>query len=261
VKALSAIATKLDKLDAVFKLDVATPPDAETQAAVIWQIRSSIKAAPGGVLPPISDGISNLTTVVDYLLVLLAQKPRWDAARTKLSVVIGDNTTTIGPRAIPLEIEFTQSTWVFSYLTPTLGYALVDSHDGWFALPYAGVQLHFYPNPVDKPLFRNGVRDDLKRAFAVEFGLSTTTSSTFGRDGRYRGVFGLPAPTLALALHLLPYTSLSLGCAFLDRRDSVLAIENPQFAASFFVGLNVQVNIPDLIRKNSTSTTVQSNPK
>jgi hypothetical protein len=34
----------------------------------------------------------------------------------------------------------------------------------------------------------------------------------------------------------------------------VLSVESPHWAPSFFVGLNVQINIPDLIRSEKTSS-------
>lgn len=201
----------------------------------------------------------SIKAVADNLKTLIAQKEGFDAAAETLGFVASTQTQLGGPQPIPFHVGFDQKTWLFSYVTPTIGYAQIDSHDGWFSTLYFAAQIHVFPNPVDDPMWRYGVTiRDLKRSFALELGLASNLSS-FGPDDRYRGVFGLPAPFVAIALHPLPYTSISFGEALLERRTTVLAMESPHWAPSFFIGLNVQLNVPDLIRSQKPSSpTVES---
>jgi hypothetical protein len=203
----------------------------------------------------------NLVRISADLKQLVLQKTEWDTVAPSLSFETKTVISVDGPQPIPLSIGFTEETWVFSYVTPTIGYAQIyGGDDGWFSHLYLGAQIHFWPNPADEPLWRHGITEqDLKRSFALELGFAPSVSQ-FGPDNRYRGVFGLPPPTVAAAFHLVPYTSLSFGWALLDRRQTVLTAEDPRFAARFFIGLNVQFNIPDLIRAASTKnapTTVE----
>ncbi len=218
-------------------------------------IRAHVKnwLAADQVLPP------KLDVMATNLRQLLEHKPKYDSAAAGLSIVTTEQVQLGAPKAVPFQIAFDQETWVFSYLTPTIGYAQMSTQDGWISKLYTGVQLHFAPNPVDRPLWRHGFSEDWKRAFAVEAGVATSTS-WFGPDDRYRGIFGLPTVYLGVVLHIVPYTSITVGKALVERRSTLLTVENPSVAAPWFIGLNVQVNVPDLIHKQHTTTAATAMP-
>jgi hypothetical protein len=237
-----------DRIGRMFELASGPTPatlEEETPAAVRVHIKNWLVR--DAVLP------ASVRMVADNLKTLVAQKLAFDAATDNLTFVASAQSQLGGPQPIPFHIGFDQKTWLFSYVTPTVGYAQIDSHDGWFSTLYFAAQIHLFPNPVDDPMWRHGVARDLKRSFALELGLGSNLSS-FGPDNRYRGVFGLPAPFVAIAVHPLPYTSVSFGEALVERRSSVLSVESPHWAPSFFIGLNVQLNVPDLIRSQKPST-------
>lgn len=237
-----------DRIGRIFDLAGGPTPatfEEETPAAVRIHIKNWL--ARDAVLP------SSTQVVAEHLRTLVAQKLAFDAAAADLTFVASTQSQLGGPQPIPFHIGFDQKTWLFSYVTPTVGYAQIDSHDGWFSTLYFAAQIHLFPNPVDDPMWRHGFARDLPRAFALELGLGSNLSS-FGPDNRYRGVFGLPTPFVAIALHPLPYTSISVGEALIERRTTVLSVESPHWAPSFFIGLNVQLNVPDLIRSQKPST-------
>jgi hypothetical protein len=169
------------------------------------------------------------------------------AAEGKNLVLTSEKVT--ATRVATMQIRFDQKAWVFSYLTPVVGYA--ELHDS-FAVFYTGIQLHLWPNPVNDPLWSNGYKD-LRRAFAFEAGIAPQTGS-FGPDGRYTAADGIPPLFLGLALHPIPYTSVTIGKVRLGRRNSALPAEKPRTTWEWFVGFNVQVNVPDLIRQVSSPT-------
>lgn len=180
-------------------------------------------------------------------------KRTWDERKAGLSV----KTETVASRTFATEtIRFNQKTWVFSYLTPVLGYALISDS---FTMFYTGVQLHLVPNPVNDPQWSDGFRD-FDRFFAIEVGIAPRTGS-FGPDGRYTGIDSLPPIFVGLAMHPIPYTSVTVGKTLLKRRASVLPAEDPRFAMPWYVGFNVQANIPDLVHQLSTPTTTTTAEK
>jgi hypothetical protein len=197
---------------------------------------------------------NRLEAIAGKLLTLTSSKDNYDRQRAGLTQTTGEVFTLGGPRTLPIHVEMDESAWLFAYVTPVIGYAQIASPDDWFSIPYIGAQVHLFPNPANDPMWSHP-RADLKRAFALELGVATKASN-FGPDNRYRGVFGLPVPLVAGALHVIPYTSVSFGAALLERRQTVLASEDPQFRLAFYVGLSVQANVPDLLKKQATTTTV-----
>jgi hypothetical protein len=159
--------------------------------------------------------------------------------------------------ATPVNIEFNQQQWVFSYVTPVTGAAFTFTGGGdSFPLFYLGAQIHLVPNPVESPLWTQD--KDYLRAFAVELGMSTT-SGPFGPDNRYGRWRGLPPVFVGLALHPIAYTSISGGLAMMGRRSTTVVQEKTDAWMSFYLGANVQINIPDLVvalkgRTSSTTT-------
>lgn len=152
-------------------------------------------------------------------------------------------------------IPFSQENWVFSYLTPVAGVALLMAPEDKFTLPYIGVQLHFVPNPIDEPQWTGGLRD-FARAFAIEVAMATG-NGPWGQDNRFQGWKKLPPIFAGLAFHPFPYTSVSAGFALMERRSSTVTQEQYKVFLSGYVGFNVQLNIPDLVVavKGRTSTT------
>lgn len=236
---------RLGKISDVADIATLTAFDEETPASVLGHIKTWLAA--GGRLPgDVKQLAVDLKTLVD-------NKEAFDVTVKHLAFVASQQFQLGGPQPVPFHIGFDQKTWLFSYVTPTVGHAQIHSHDGWFSTVYFAAQIHLFPNPVDDPMYLHGIARDLKRSFALELGFASSVTS-FGPDDRYRGVFGLPPPFIALALHPLPYTSISVGEALLERRTTVLSVESPHWAPSFFVGFNVQLNVPDLIRSQKTSS-------
>jgi hypothetical protein len=155
-------------------------------------------------------------------------------------------------------VQVTEDVWVFSYLSPVVGYALAAPQRGGsesLELHYFAVQLHLRPNPSQQP------RLDL-RGIAFELGASPGIGS-FGPDNRFRGLSNISPVFVGLAVHLLPYTSVSAGCLFMEKRSSTLAQETYATFATPYVGLSVDLNLPELIRSQTskTSTTTSAPAK
>ena len=204
--------------------------------------------------PARATALKRIANIAAQLQSLAVNKGDYDQQRKALTVTTGEVFTLGGPRTLPIHVEMDESAWLFAYVTPVIGYAQIASPDDWFSIPYIGAQVHWFPNPVNDPMWSHGLTD-IKRAIALELGVATKASN-FGPDNRYRGVFGLPVPVAAIAVHLIPYTSISAGAAFLERRQTVLATEDPQFRLSFYIGLSVHANVPDLLKKQATAITV-----
>ena len=49
----------------------------------------------------------------------------------------------------------------------------------------------------------------------------------------------------------MPYTSVTFGGTILDRKNSSLAAEEPHAVFSPYIGLTLQLNVPDLLREAS----------
>ena len=189
-----------------------------------------------------------LDTLVELLDDLVKEDGAWKQARDQVAThsrrVV--TMTTTGP--LPLRLTFETSTWVFSYLTPIAGVAGVLRTDESFGLGFVGVELHLDPNPIHDVPWSHGVTGhDLRRAMALELGVAPTGDG-FGPDARFGGPGKLPPVFLGVALHVIPYTSLSFGVALLDRRRSTLVEEEAHVVASPYVGFSIQLNLPDLVR-------------
>jgi hypothetical protein len=173
----------------------------------------------------------------------------WKASRDKLVVRSKRIVTLTTAAPIATRVSFESRTWAFSYVTPMLGYAGIIRPDEAFGMFYLGAQVHLAPNPVDSVLWRDGVTtEDLRRSVALELGIAPTTSS-FGPDHRYSGAGGLPPIFVGLAIHVIPYTSITFGGTILDRKSSSLVEEQPRAIFTPYVGFTVQLNVPDLLRQ------------
>lgn len=184
-------------------------------------------------------------------------KRRFEADKEGLQLKTGEVISLGAPKAIPLKIAFNEQSWAFSFLAPMVGYAAVDGRgsDDWFAMYYTGFQLHLFANPVTDPLWSHGVREDYKRAFAIEVGAGLK-STGFGPGNRYTGILGPVPITVGAAFHLVPYTSVTLGVVLLERRATVLPADKGTFTPEFFIGLNVVPNLPDLFKQYGATPAV-----
>lgn len=195
-----------------------------------------------------------LESMLEQLELLASEEQAWKQTKERLvgrSRRIATLTTTAPEN---LRVSFRAKSWVFSYVTPIVGYAGVLRPDETFGLFYLGAQIHLYPNPVDDVQWRRGVTaKDLRRALALELGIAPYQSSV-GPDMRYGGPGSLPPLFLGAAVHILPYTSLTFGAAFVDRRNSTLPQEEPHTVVTPYMGFTVQLNLPDLIRQASGTT-------
>jgi len=143
-------------------------------------------------------------------------------------------------------VPLTQGGYIEQFITPIVGYGFLPDRDlGSIAKVSIGLELSFYPNPVDSPMWTNGFWQDLPRAAALQFG---ALAPGFGPQGRLGSPPELPVPLYAgLALHLVPYVSLGGGLAFVGERHSTLPDERPHWLVTPFFNLSLQANIPALI--------------
>jgi hypothetical protein len=194
---------------------------------------------------------SALEAMAEQLDELVHEDQNWKATRDKLVARSKRIATVTTTAALPTRVSFATRTWAFSYITPMIGYAGIIRPDDSFGQFYVGAQIHVDPNPVGDVLWRDGVTTkDLRRAVALEVGFAPTTGS-FGPDKRYSGIGGLPPIFLGLAVHVVPYTSITFGGTILDRKNSSLAAEQPNAVFSPYIGLTLQLNVPDLLREAS----------
>ena len=189
-------------------------------------------------------GLEALATQLDELE---REDKRWRQTRTELVTQTRRIATLTTTAATGARVGFSSRTWVFSYLTPIIGYADVARPGESFGMFYVGAQLHLAPNPVDDVLWRDGVTvNDLRRAVALEVAVAPDGGS-FGPADRFSGPGALPPVLLGLAIHIVPYTSVTLGGMLLDRKNSTLPEERPHTIVAPYLGFTLQLNLPDLI--------------
>ena len=194
--------------------------------------------------PGYAKGQSPLGLLGDQIEKFLEASAAWSARETALAIVTETYDESSLVRPIPTKVEFSQDLWVFSYVTPVIGRAVALNPD--FPLSYAAVQVHFVPNLVESPQWSGAFPREFLRAFALEFGMATGTGS-FGPDGRFQGWGTLPPLFAGLAVHIIPYTSLTFGAAIFERVSTVVPAEKPRLFVGKYVGFNVQINIPDAV--------------
>jgi hypothetical protein len=167
-------------------------------------------------------------------------------------------TTRLYSQPFETKIEMTREVWVFSYLSPVIGYAVTVADRAGkseaITLNYYGVQLHVLPNPSHSPQADLGI-------LALELGASPGIGS-FGPDNRFRGYKGIAPLMIGLAFHPIPFTSISAGLLLADYRSTTLAQESYRTFMGTYIALSVDFNIPELIRSQTSkasSTTVTKN--
>jgi hypothetical protein len=178
---------------------------------------------------------------------LVTQDRSWRATKQDLVTRARRVVTLTTTSPIAAHVAFSSRTWVFSYVTPMIGYAGIVRPGESFGLFYLGAQIHLDPNPVDDVLWHDGITPkDLRRAFALEVGVAPYGAS-FGPAGRFSGPGALPPIMLGLALHVIPYTSFTVGGLLLDRKRSTIPEEQPHTIFAPYLGVTLQLNLPDLI--------------
>ena len=189
----------------------------------------------------------SLSAIAAQLDELVRTDKNWHQAHTDLVVQTRRIVTLTTTAPTGARVGFSSRTWVFSYLTPIIGYADVVQPGEGFGVFYVGAQLHLDPNPVDDVLWRDGVTaKDLRRAVALELAVAPYGGS-FGPADRFSGPGSLPPILLGLAVHVIPYTSVTFGGMVLDRKRSTIAAEQPHTIFAPYLGLTLQLNLPDLI--------------
>ncbi|MBV8756064.1 MAG: hypothetical protein JO257_02240 [Deltaproteobacteria bacterium] len=186
-----------------------------------------------------------LEALVEQLDELQGADAAWKAAKDKVlardkALVTLTTTSVIDARA-----ERAPRTWLFSYVTPVAGYAGILRPDESFGLFYLGAEIHLAPNPVDEIQWKRGSQD-LLRAIALELAIAPYGGS-FGPEHRYGGLGALPPVFVGVAFHAIPYTSVTVGGAFLERRNSTIPEERTHTTFAPYVGLALQLNLPDLL--------------
>lgn len=130
-----------------------------------------------------------------------------------------------------------------AYFTPVVGYGLIPLRGGESTfMPFAGVQLFLFPNPVDEPMWTHGAQD-WYRFLGAQIAVGLPAPS-YGPDERFSGRPLL----LGLVAHVLPYATLSANLALVDVRHSRLPGEVSQREVYPFFGAALQGNLFDLIR-------------
>lgn len=182
---------------------------------------------------------------------------KWYATVIDLQQLLAVTVVNIAARQPEIVVQGGQQSWLFNYITLTTGFNCILDATQPFWLHQAGLQIYFWPNLFEEPMWTNGIYD-FRRLVFLEVGVGSSIGP-FGPEGRFSGPPGInalsPVPPffLGAGLQLLPYTSLSAGVAFIGRRSSTLTQEETVFRASPYIGLSVQVNIPDAIKFLSKS--------
>ncbi|HSN26662.1 MAG TPA: hypothetical protein VLT45_10260 [Kofleriaceae bacterium] len=186
-----------------------------------------------------------LEALVEQLDELQGADAAWKAAKDKVLARDRQLVTLTTTSVADARAERAPRTWLFSYVTPVAGYAGILRPDESFGLFYVGAEIHLAPNPVDEIQWKRGSQD-LLRAVALELGIAPYGGS-FGPEHRYGGLGALPPVFVGVAFHAIPYTSLTVGGAFLERRNSTIPEERTHTTFAPYVGLALQLNLPDLI--------------
>ncbi len=189
-----------------------------------------------------------IETMREQVAALITEDEAWKTAKTKLITKSRRIVTLTSTAPTPMRVSFSSRTWVFSYVTPMVGYAGVLRPDETFGLFYLGAQIHLDPNPIDDVQWKHGLTTkDLRRAIALELGVAPYRTS-FGPDMRYDGPGSLPPLFVGAAVHVLPYTSVTFGGSIIERRNSTLPQEQPHTFVAPYLGFTLQLNLPDLVR-------------
>jgi hypothetical protein len=186
-----------------------------------------------------------LEALTEQLDELAGASAGWQAAKNRVLAHDRQLVTLTTTSVLDTRAERESRTWLFSYVTPMVGWAGILRPDESFGLFYLGVQVHLAPNPVDDPQWSHGARD-LPRALALELGVAPYSGS-FGPEHRYGGIGALPPIFIGLAFHAIPYTSLTFGGSLLERRNSTIPEERTHTTFAPYLGVSVQLNLPDLI--------------
>lgn len=193
---------------------------------------------------PVSDLRSRLATYFDTL-------DAWDGFKKVLATKAENFKSSESYPVTSLTLEFSTDSWASSHITPVVGGAGIITAAQSFMIPYVGVQVFAWPNPVDQPMWTHGAAD-LRRLFGVELGLGIprTGRSGFGPDDRYRNTgLGLPPVLLGLAIQPIPYVTTSVGVAFMRVKRSTLGAEIDQPYQALYINFSFQLNIINAVRK------------
>lgn len=198
-----------------------------------------------------SDG--PLVDLADALRFWVSNQQVWEKLREEFNVTITKAESVPFMTPIGARFAYSQENWFFSYVTPVIGYAGVDNGSEEFPIGYLAAQVHLVPNPVDSPLWTRGGRD-WARLFALELGASLPAKE-YGPGDRFTGWKSLPPVFIGVVAHVLPYAGVSVGGVLLERRSTSVEGERATTIFPLYVGLNVQANVPDIVRSLSSKTT------
>jgi hypothetical protein len=205
---------------------------------------------------------SPLNRLIDTLRQFINATNAWNKELKKLELALTVPSVKSMAPMFEIIIETTQKSWIFSYVTLSTGFSVIINTPHPFWVHQVGLQLFFWPNNIDDPMWRNGIYD-LRRFFFLEAGVATT-AGPFGPENRYAGPPGInfestvPPLFFGAGLQILPYPSVSTGVAVLGRRSSTLLQEEVARMASPYVGISIQLNLPDAIKAISKSRNYQS---
>jgi hypothetical protein len=155
--------------------------------------------------------------------------------------------------ALSVEADLTQRSFFDSYVTEVAGVAWLPGQDS-IATAVVGLQMYFYPNLVDEPMWTNGVLD-LRRVVGLQVALRAS-GKAYGPDDRYGILPHSRFPPLFLGgvLQLIPYTTVDLGVALFGYRRSPLTQERADLRAAFYIGVSAQFNFAGIIRRLAQGT-------
>jgi len=191
---------------------------------------------------------------------LLDAREKWDALQTNTTILLNDTITSEILPSTPISgRSLDQTTFLSNHVIPATGLAVIPQPRAPASLAYyGGVQVYFWPNPVNDPMWtrcRRGICPDLLRSFALELGLTTTATTRVPASGDLRGINGSPViPMIGAAIHPIPYVTASFGTALTSYRPLGVEGEHWKTRARIYFGLSVQANIPGIIRNQMSDT-------
>jgi hypothetical protein len=245
---LTAVATAFVTWKALFKKQTLVEKNVNDKSNAARIFRALGKTGDAASQKQLRDAVS---TVSDLLDQYVNSERSWNDApnviRSKTTVSLEG----VGSAEVDSKAGLTQERWFDTYFTPVVGRAMVFGRSATFGQWYAGVQLYFYANSVNEPMWSNGF-DDFRRSIGFEFAALTTTGN-FGPNNRFStdsdvGLAWMFGPVI----QPLPYTTFSAGGVWVSERESRVAAEQPHAHLSLYVGLAVQANVPGIIRTIAT---------
>ncbi|MGK3963709.1 hypothetical protein WMF38_05980 [Sorangium sp. So ce118] len=200
--------------------------------------------APGAPAPPGPDNFlrSLSTTLLEYDRAVKSWRDNQEAIANQWKEIRVESPR----RQVEVASRFTQQTYVETYMTPFLGYAWAVKPGTDFDIPYVGIHVTAFPDPVAEPMWSNG-RRDWRRLPALELGVAVSSPS-YGDGGRFSGPWGLPPLFVGISHQFIPWVTASGGVVLMQYRRTTLSTERAEIYSSFYLAFTAQLNFVNIIR-------------